>query len=650
MVTVTIDNQQVEVPEGTTVLKAAIQAGIQIPTLCDHPHLHPYGGCRLCMVEIDGFRTLQSACTIPVGNNMVIHTATPKVKKARKFVLTLIFSERNHFCPYCQVSGGDCELQNAAYGEEMTHWPLSPNFSPYQVDASHPYFILEHNRCILCRRCIRACAELVGVNTLGVEERGAKTFVIADLNVPLGESSCVSCGTCVEVCPTGALIDRRSAYLGHDRDVERTATLCVGCSVGCGVEVISRNGQAIRIEGNWDAPTNEGILCEYGRFKPFTEDRERIKTPLIRKGGSLIPTTWEEALDGIANQVKSNSTVAAASSRLSAESLYAFKQLFADDLKSDVVTSLEEGKNTEIASKLADETGKAFEGTLSDLKNAQAFLVFGAKLVSEHQVTGFFIRRGLQSGNTLVVIDADPNSLNHLANCGLTPKAGTEKTLIAGLIAATVKLGQNKDSIQGDPDPVVMKAAAETGISSDLLLEAAFNLTNKEKTAIVYDPTSISDIDMLKSLVKLAEVLGAALVDTKGGANSLTAAQYGLDKPFNLNNHKVAYVAIGDEIPSESLVQEMEKAPFLIVQASHSSRLTAHADIVLPTTNWLEQEGHFVNLEGRIQKAEKVLSANDIIWTHDEIFEKIASRLGYSLKTDWEAELTNRISPVVINS
>lgn len=650
MVTVTIDNQLIEVPEGTTVLKAAIQAGIQIPTLCDHPHLHPYGGCRLCMVEIDGFRTLQSACTIPVGNNMVVRTATPKVKKARKFVLTLIFSERNHFCPYCQVSGGDCELQNAAYVEEMTHWPLSPNYSPFQVDASHPYFILEHNRCILCRRCIRACAELVGVNTLGVEERGAKTFVIADLNVPLGESSCVSCGTCVDVCPTGALIDRRSAYLGHDRDVESTATLCVGCSVGCGVEVISRNGQAIRIEGNWDAPANEGILCEYGRFKPLTEDRERIKTPLIRKGGTLIPTTWEEALDGIAQQIQSNSTAAAVSSRLSTESLYAFKQLFADALRSDSVTCLEEGKSTQIASKLAEETGKVFEGSLADLKNAQAFLVMGAKLVSDHQVAGFFIRRGLQSGNSLVVIDADLNNLNELANCGLTPKPGTEKALIAGLIAATVKLGQNKGTMQGDPDPIVLKAAAETGISSDLMLEAAFSLTNAEKTAIVYDPASIADLDTLKSLVKLAEVLGAALIDTKGGANSLAAAQYGLDKPFNLNNHKVAFVALGDDIPSERLVKEMEKAPFLIVQASHSSRLTSQADIVLPTTAWMEQEGHYVNLEGRIQKAEAVLSVNDIIWTHGAIFEKLADRLGYTLKTDWEAELASRPSPVAISA
>ncbi len=205
MVNITIDGKTLSVPEGTTVLQAARSADIHIPTLCDHTELKPYGGCRLCLVEVEGARTLQPSCTLPVSNNMVVKTATDRVKAARKFVLTLIFSERNHFCPFCQVSGGDCELQNAAYAEEMTHWQLQPNWQPYPVDASHPYFVLDNNRCILCRRCVRACGELVGNFTLGFEGRGARNLLVADLGVPLGESTCISCGVCVQVCPTGAL-------------------------------------------------------------------------------------------------------------------------------------------------------------------------------------------------------------------------------------------------------------------------------------------------------------------------------------------------------------------------------------------------------------------------------------------------------------
>jgi formate dehydrogenase major subunit len=186
MINLTMDGKQIEVPEGTTVLEAARGAGIDIPTLCDHKELTPYGGCRLCLVEVEGIRTLQPSCTLPVNNGMVVKTNTPKVLEARKYVLTLLFSERNHFCPYCQVSGGDCELQNSAYAEGMTHWPLQPNWQRYEVDASHKFFILDNNRCILCRRCIRACNELAGNFTLGVEERGSNSMIVADLGVPLG--------------------------------------------------------------------------------------------------------------------------------------------------------------------------------------------------------------------------------------------------------------------------------------------------------------------------------------------------------------------------------------------------------------------------------------------------------------------------------
>ncbi|HMN60450.1 MAG TPA: 2Fe-2S iron-sulfur cluster-binding protein, partial [Anaerolinea sp.] len=262
MVNVTIDGNTIQVPEGTTVLRAAEQAGISIPVLCDHINLVPFGGCRLCVVEVEGMRTMQPACSLPVSNNMVVRTDTEKVQAARKFVLTLIFSDRNHFCPYCQVSGGDCELQNAALKMGMTHWEYQPNWKPYPVDASHPYLVIDHNRCILCRRCVRACGELVGNFTLGVEERGASSMLMCDVGVPFGESSCISCGTCPQLCPTGATIDLRSAYQGLEKTDKRTASICLACSVGCGIEVLTRDNRLVRVLGRWDAPVNEGVLCK----------------------------------------------------------------------------------------------------------------------------------------------------------------------------------------------------------------------------------------------------------------------------------------------------------------------------------------------------------------------------------------------------
>lgn len=652
MINLTIDNQPVEVPEGTTVLKAARMAGIDIPTLCDHPHLTPFGGCRLCMVEIDGFRTLQSACTIPAGNNMVVRTATDKVKSARKFVLTLIFSERNHFCPYCQVSGGDCELQNAAYGEGMTNWPLPPNWQPYPVDASHPYFILEHNRCILCRRCIRACSELVGVNTLGVEERGAKTFVIADLNVPLGQSTCVSCGMCIQVCPTGALIDRKSAYLGQEKNLDVTKTICVGCSLGCGIEVVSRNGQMIRIEGDWDAPINGGVICKTGRFEPVFEGRERLVTPLMRKNGTLEPAGWEEALTALSSQLTPDDQVAAlTSTRLSTEAIHLFKQIFADGLKSSMVTTLEEGLKTAVSSKLAAETGQAFESSLAAVEDAGSFLVFGADLVNGHEVAGFFTRRLMQNGASLVVVDTVENPLENLANCSLPTKAGTEIDVLQGLSAAIARIGLNKAPFTGDAIGIMNAAALKCGVTTDLLLEAAFKFASAAKPVIIYDAARVKSVEVLKALVNLAETAGANLFNPKGGANSLAAAQYGLDQPFKLNGHKAAFIALGDDTPSEKLIEVLEKAPFLAVQATYASKLTAIADLVLPVASWFEQEGYFINADGQVQKAEKCLPiTGKEVRTDIDALTSLADHLKIVIGTSWKSELLQRPSPVAIKA
>jgi formate dehydrogenase major subunit len=200
-------------------------------------------------------------------DGMVVKTDTPKLRASRQFILSMLFSERNHFCMYCQKTDGDCELQNAAYGEGMDHWPIQPEWNPFPVDGSHPYYVFDHNRCILCRRCVRACGELVGNYTLGIENRGSSCIVIADSGLPLGESTCIKCGTCVQVCPTGALIDKQSAYIAKDVDSQVVKSVCTGCSVGCGINLIVKENRVVRIEGDFSAPLNTGVLCEVGHWQ-----------------------------------------------------------------------------------------------------------------------------------------------------------------------------------------------------------------------------------------------------------------------------------------------------------------------------------------------------------------------------------------------
>jgi formate dehydrogenase major subunit len=644
MVTITIDEKKLEVPEGTTVLRAAQSAGIHIPTLCDHPHLTPYGGCRLCLVEIEGARTLQPSCTLPASNNMVVRTNTKKVQDARSFVLTLIFSERNHFCPFCQVSGGDCELQNAAYGEGMTHWALQPNWTPFPMDASHPYIIMENNRCILCRRCVRACGELIGNYTLGFEERGASSLLVADTGVPLGESTCISCGACVQVCPTGALIDRWSAYRGHDEQVDLTETVCVGCSIGCGINVITRNNSLVRIEGNWEAPINEGVICEVGRFKPLANQCDRIATPLVRKNGALKAATWEEALTAAANQIKplqgkgSAGVAAIISTRQPVETIYHFKSLFAGALGSDLVTTTEEGVYTQSAAKLADELGKPFEGKLEDMLNSDGFMVIGTDLVKEHQVAGFFIKRVLANGTHLLVVDSKDNSLKDLANKAMKYSKGTAEDFLQALTAAVVKLGlaKGKTTVKAEE---LDNLANKTGLKSEEYLDAAFVIASNEKPVIVYEK-GVSPA----ALKTFAELINAQLVSVKGEANSLAAAQLGLEQSAKSDSHKAVVVALGDDEVSQKLLKDIEKIAFKVVIASYASALTAGADVVLPAANWLEQEGHYLSLDGRMQKASRALVPAEEVWTTDAALTALAGKVGAKLDNNWEKELHKRTS------
>jgi formate dehydrogenase major subunit len=656
MIKLTIDGKSVEVPAGTTVLRAAEKSGISIPTLCDHAHLTPYGSCRLCLVQVEGARTLQTSCTLPVYEGMVVYTDTPEIHDARKFVLTLLFSERNHFCMYCPVTDGDCELQNAAYGEGMTSWPLQPNWEPFPVDGSHDFFVLDHNRCILCRRCVRACAELVGNFTLGTQERGADSRIIADLDVPLGASSCVSCGTCLQVCPTGALIDRQSAYQGREKDVQRIKSTCVGCSVGCGIEMVVRDNRLLRVEGNWDAPINAGVLCQVGRFDPMVDERQRVVTPLIRKNGELKAATWDDALALLTEKLQPNvSGVAAlASTRLSAEALYLFKQLFADKLGGDMVTSIEEGKPTALPGWVARKLDKPFEGTLESIAAADCVVAIGADLVENHQVAGFLIKRALPYGTRLVVIDPFENKMHDLAHHSLRPKKGSDYDLLLGIINAVQEAGLAKT--EPNPSLEISKhtpeaVSAKTGIPADRIRQVAHLIGASQKPAIVYGKgiTSGGFPTELEALLELARVVGAltdsqsAVVGTKGQANSLAAYLYELDKPFDVKGRDAVYLALGDDYPSKHLLERLEKAPFLAVQASYLSAATELADVVLPVGNWAEQDGHFLNLEGRLQAAERGVRPSEEVQSNAGVFYAISQHMGLKMDNDWQAALEARV-------
>lgn len=567
-VTITINGREVKAQAGQTVLEAAEAAGIDIPVLCHHPAVQPIGACRMCLVEIEKQRALQPACTFPISEGLVIQTESPRVVEARKFVLNLLFSERNHFCMFCQMSG-NCELQDLAYRYQLDHWGYQRAYPNLPVDSSRQYFVMDHNRCILCRRCIRACAELVGNYTLGLRHRGADTMLVADMDVPFGESSCVSCGTCLQVCPTGALMDRTSAYGGVEEEVERVKTTCQFCSVGCGAELVTRDNHVIRIEGDWDAEVNRGLLCVRGRFEPLYERRKRITTPLIRRNGKLVEASWADALQTVAQRMKAarGASGAVISPRVTNETAALCAKVF--------------GVGPKVGS-LAPMPGhlKQAEGKLADLEDADLFVVVGADLGEDHQVAGFAIKRGVNNkGARLVVIGEGENKLSSLAMAEFKPSD----------VEQVVALAQEASS-----------------------------------PAVVYGAKAGAELALLRE--KLAGK--ARFVGLTPAANSRGLQAVGLDKPADLNGAKVLYWLLSDDSVDPALVGAKDGAEFVVVQTSFETPLLEQADVVLPSAIWSERSGTITNTEGRGLAVAVALSPAGEARPDEQILKDLSARLG----------------------
>jgi len=320
-VSLTIDGQSISVPEGTTVLEAALDSGIYIPHLCYHPDLEPVGVCRVCMVEIGGRMTI--SCKTPVQDGMKVITDSPAINRVRKTAVELLLANYHRDCATCDKNSV-CELQRVARyvgvdPEDLDH--LRPPDSSKGIDTSNPFFDRDLDKCILCGICVRTCREITGVSVIDFINRGYKTTIGTFEDQPLKESPCGSCGECVVRCPVGALTPKE-----QEEPSREVLTTCSYCGCGCGIYLGVRGDRVVSARGDIDNPASLGRLCVKGRYGyGFVNSEDRLTKPLIKKNGEFEEVSWDEALEYTASRLsehKGDETAVLSSAKCTNEENY----------------------------------------------------------------------------------------------------------------------------------------------------------------------------------------------------------------------------------------------------------------------------------------------------------------------------------------
>lgn len=326
--TIVLNGNPFAFENGETILEVAERNNIDIPTLCHLKGTTPTGACRICVVEVEGARTLLPACSTPAGNNMKVKTESAKVIESRRQIIKLMLSSGNHNCAVrgtddqnwtsfqmrvqqddqsqelCPV-WGDCRLQDLAYRYQVTGEGFEGTQTRYPIENVNPFIIRDFSRCILCGRCVQACTQVQVNNAISFGFRGAETKIIAAGDRPLRDSDCVFCGECVQACPVGALVEKDVRYDIRPWETEKVKTTCTYCGVGCQIHLHVKDNTVVKVTGVEGVAPNYGSLCVKGRFGfNFINSKERLTTPLIKENGEFREASWDEALDLVAGRLK----------------------------------------------------------------------------------------------------------------------------------------------------------------------------------------------------------------------------------------------------------------------------------------------------------------------------------------------------------
>jgi NADH-quinone oxidoreductase subunit G len=655
-VTLTVDGKKLTVPAGTLLIEACKSKGIEVPSFCYYPGLSLCGACRMCLVEIEKMPKLQTACTTPVAEGMVVATESDKIKQARKSMLELLLANHPLDCPVCDA-GGECELQDMTfkYGAAESKFIDLKNHREEQQWSPVVYF--DRPRCILCYRCIRVCGEGMDVWALGIQNRGSSGIIAPNKEDHL---QCEECGMCIDICPVGALTSGAYRYKTRPWEMNHVGTVCTHCGDGCkitlGVRRADTGMEIVRGDNRDKSGINGEFLCIKGRYAfDFAHHPDRLQQPLIKRDGRFSPATWEQAFDLIATKFEEilsdgggpSSIGVIGSNRTSNEENYLLQKFARLVLGTNNIDHHRTADYPAFAAALAGKPNAT--ASMRDVFDAPAILLIGNDPTEQHPLLAWQIRTNVRlHRGKLYLVNSSPIKLRRQATAFAQIAPGSESSFVQFLAG-------------NDP-------AADAVVSSSLTREALGQMRDavKQQSGLVIVFGSELRGKNVKALVDFGLAQGAKFICLGDYANSRGAADMGL-YPDMLPGYAPVTSATRfheewlDEIPQApgmNLLQMMEAAKggklkalyvvgsnpvarynldpfalsktFVIVQDMFLTGTAAIADVVLPVANAYEKTGTYTNTCGDVQMLKKAGEFAGVR-TDFECIVRIALRMGYDV-------------------
>ncbi len=583
-ISIRIDDQDIIAQKGSTILETALANKIYIPHLCHHPDLKPAGACRVCLVELDNGQ-LVTSCRAPVKEGMIVKTKSPGVDKARRPILEMIIANHHMDCKNC-LKKGQCELQRIMAFMKIDKKRIQEKLRLPKVDLplddSNPFFIRDHNKCILCGICVHTCKKIARIHAIDFSGRGIHSKISTFGDKSVAESICTSCGECVIRCPVGALVVRKP-----QRPAQEIKTICPYCSVGCSLFLGIREGAIVNVRGDREGPANYGHLCVKGRYGlGFVHSPDRLSKPLIRQGKGkntgkgkdtpsdsspyhqgFIQVSWDEALITVAGKLKkykADEIAVITSTKCTNEENY-IAQKFArvvlgtNNIDTSVrlcgapsISALTKTSGIRIiAPSLLPVTQGGAEG-VADLEKAACILIAGANVTRSHPVLGLKIKKTVEHGAKLIVMSTRETDLCRIADIWLDPYPGTDLALIMGMCNLIVEEGLQDNVLIGQhtgnfedfreslEDFSIGRVERITGVSRDKIEEAARIYGQNKPSSILWGSgiTQYSQgTNNVLSLINLSILTGnikqpSGLIPLWGQNNALGACNMGCVPDF----------------------------------------------------------------------------------------------------------------------